>query len=95
MLRIKRLRGGISGFDADSDEEVEIDKSATITSGGIDINYSEHISKRQKKLHTPAPLGSIVDSQSQVQDQLEPQPLEKGKLREQVSFHIMILTNDG
>jgi hypothetical protein len=49
---IKRFRGGIGGIDADSDDEVEIDTSATLTSGALDISYTEHLSKRQKQHHS-------------------------------------------
>jgi len=48
---IKRVRGGIGGIDTDSDDEVEIDTSATLTSGALDISYTEHLSKRQKQHH--------------------------------------------
>ncbi len=90
-LCTKRVRGGIGGFDADSDEEVEIDKSATLTSGGIDIDYTEHVSKRQKQSHTSGYtlLGSSTDFQKsiEVQEPIEPQPSTKG-MRKQVCFFL-------
>jgi hypothetical protein len=49
---IKRFWGGIGGIDTDSDDEVEIDTSATLTSGALDISYTEHVSKRQKQHHS-------------------------------------------
>ena len=49
---IKRVWGGIGGIDADSDDEVEIDTSGTLTAGALDIGYTEHVSKRQKQRHS-------------------------------------------
>ena len=48
---VKRVWGGIGGIDTDSDDEVEIDISATLTSDALDISYTEHVSKRQKQHH--------------------------------------------
>jgi len=86
----KRVRGGIGGVDADSDEEVEIDTSATLTSGGIGIHYTEHVSKRQKHSHASGHtlLGSSTDFQkSTAEEPIESQPSTKGK-RKQVRFFL-------
>jgi hypothetical protein len=60
---IKRVQSGIGGIDTDSDNEVEIDTSATLTSGALDIVYTEHVSKRQKQEHSVEwnNLGLAVD----------------------------------
>jgi hypothetical protein len=49
---IKRTWGGIGVIDTDSDDEIEIDTSATLTSGALDISFAEHVSKRQKQHHS-------------------------------------------
>ena len=97
LLCTKRVWGGVGGFDADSDNEVEIDKSATLTSGGIAIDYTEHVSKRQKQSHASGHtlLGSVTDFQrsAEVQEPIEPQSSAKGKLRKQVHFCLYSVMN--
>jgi hypothetical protein len=96
LSRVKRVRGGIGGFGTDSDEEIEIDKSVTLTSGGIDISYTEHLSKRHKQSHTSGKtlLKSTTDSQrpTDVKEPMEPRSTER-KSRKQAHFcSVLIFT---
>jgi hypothetical protein len=99
FLRSKRVRGGIGGFDTDSDEEVEVDMSATLTSGRVDIGYTEHVSKKKKQSHTCGHtlLGSSTDSQgsTEVQEPIQLSSTSEGKLRKQVrSFLFQTVLSD-
>jgi hypothetical protein len=94
LSRIKRVRGGIGGIETDSDEEVEIDKSGTLASGGIDISYTEHLSKRQKQSHTSGHITSDFQRPTEVQEPIEPQSMKR-KLRKQARlFRFRSLLHD-
>jgi hypothetical protein len=85
LSRIKRVRGGICGLETDSDEEVEIDKSGTLASGGIEISYTEHLSKRQKQSHTNGHTTADFQRPTEVEEPVEPQSMDR-KLRKQARF---------
>lgn len=83
-MQMKRVRrGGVGGINSDSDDEIEVDTSASLAHDRISIDYTEHLSKCQKQDHSRTKTQGIPE---EVAAAIEPETeAEKPKkLRKQV-----------